>query len=371
VDTRDAARMDIQPAPDQAKLEAFTSAVSDDIAGMMATVMASIGDRLGLFKRLAAGGPATGAELAERTGLDERYVREWLGAMVGASYVEYTPASGRYMLSPEQARVLAEEGSPFFAGGVHQLAPALVMPLDRILDAFRNGGGVPQSAYDDNLWEGMERGNVGWIEHVLVQRALPAMPEAQAKLERGAHVADIGCGRGGALLKLAQAFPRSRYVGYDVFAPTVAAATARAEAAGVADRVRFEARDVSRGLPERYDLITSFDVVHDSADPPGLLRAVHEALRPDGLYVCFEPASQEKLADRVGARAAFLYSVSVLYCMTTSLSQGGVGLGAMGMPESKVRELARAAGFKVVRRVPLMDALGNEDTLHSMYVMRS
>jgi 2-polyprenyl-3-methyl-5-hydroxy-6-metoxy-1,4-benzoquinol methylase len=359
-----------RPALDREKLDAFVKMVSRDIASTMATVMAGIGDRLGLFKQLAADGPATSAELAARAGLDPRYVCEWLGAMAGAGYVAYDPASGRYTLPPEHARVLAEEGGPFFVGGVHQFVPALLAPLDRILEAFRRGGGAPQSAYDDNLWEGMERGNVGWLEHVLVQWALPEMPEVRAMLERGARVADIGCGRGGALIKLAREFPTARCVGYDLFPPTVAAATARAATAGVGDRVRFEARDVSQGLPEQYDLITSFDVVHDAADPLGLMRAVRAGLRPGGIYICFEPASQEKLEERVGGRATFLYSVSVLYCMTTSLSQGGAGLGALGMPESKVRELAAAAGFGAVRRVPLKDALGNDDTFHSMFELR-
>jgi SAM-dependent methyltransferase len=358
------------PALDQAKLEAFMTTVSRDIASAMVTVMAGIGNRLGLFKQLAAGGPATSAELATRAGLDERYVREWLGAMAAAGYIAYEPEGERYHLPLEHARVLAEEGGPFFVGGVHQFAPALIRPLDRILEAFRRGGGAPQSAYDDDLWEGMERSSASWNAHVLVQRALPEMPEVRAKLEHGALLADIGCGRGGALIALAQAFPGARFVGYDLYPPTVASATVNAVKAGVGDRIRFVARDVSQGLPEPYDIITSFDVVHDSADPLGLLRAVRAALRPDGIYVCFEPVSQEAVEDRVGPRAAFLYSVSVLYCMTTSLSQGGAGLGALGMPESKVRELAAVAGFSSVRRVALKDALGSDDTFHSMFELR-
>jgi SAM-dependent methyltransferase len=202
---------------------------------------------------------------------------------------------------------------------------------------------------------------------VLVQRALPAMPAVAALLEAGTDVADVGCGRGGALIALARAFPRSHFVGYDAFAPTVGAAAARAAAAGVGDRVRFVALDAARGLPELFDVVTSFDVVHDAVDPGGLLRAIRAALRPGGRYVCFEPRSAERIEERVGPRSTFLYGVSLLYCMTTSLAGGGVGLGALGLPESAVRALCADAGFSAVRRVDLLDARGEEDRFHALY----
>lgn len=151
--------------------------------------------------------------------------------------------------------------------------------LERVTTAFRLGGGVPQSAYDDNMWDGLDRFTNGWFENLLIQQWIPAMPDVRAKLEGGAQVADVGCGRGRALVKLAQTFPRARYVGYDIFGPTVERATANAQAAGVADRVRFAQRDGSQGFPEQYDVITTFDVVHDAVDPLGLLRTIRQALR--------------------------------------------------------------------------------------------
>jgi SAM-dependent methyltransferase len=285
--------------------------------------------------------------------------------------VEYEPASSHFTLPPEHARVLAEEDGPFFVGGALQFTLALASPLEEHLRAFRDGRGVPQSAYDAQLWEGMERSNAPWFEHGLVQRALPLAPEVRAKLERGAEVADIGSGSGRALIVLARAFPSSRYTGYDVFAPNIARARANAEAAGVADRVRFAEHDASQGLPEaRFNLITSFDVVHDAADPPALLRSIHAALRSDGIYLCLEPRSEERLEDNVGARGAFLYSASALYCMTTALARGGLGLGAAGLPESRLRALCLDAGFKMVRRLPLLDVAGNEDRFSSLYEIR-
>ncbi|TMD37888.1 MAG: methyltransferase domain-containing protein, partial [Chloroflexi bacterium] len=273
--------MTTQQSVDQAKTEAFLGKVLTDTSGMTTTIMASIGDRLGLFQQLAHG-PATSAQLATRADINERYAREWLGALASAGYVEYDPASERFTLPAEHMPVLAQEHGPIFFGGIHQMLAGMIGPLNQLIQAFQHGGGVPQSAYDHNMWEGLERYTAGWFENLLIPVWVPAMPEVQARLERGALLADVGCGRGKALIKLAQAFPRSRYVGYDIFEPTIAQATAQAQAAGVADRVRFEHRDVSAGLPEQYDVITTFDVIHDAIDPRGLLRTIRQALRSDG-----------------------------------------------------------------------------------------
>src|SRR5579859_3651459 len=345
--------MTTQHTIDQAKADAFVGKVLADTAALAVTVMSSIGDRLGLFKNLAQQGPATSEELAERTNINERYAREWLGAMASAGYVEYDPASRRFTLPPEHVPVLAQEGGPVFFGGVEEEIVGLAGPVNQLMQAFRSGGGVPMEAYDPSTWEGVTRFTNGWFENLLVPVWLPAMPEVQAKLERGALVADVGCGHGKALIKLAQTFPRSRYVGYDSFAPSIEQARANAEAAGVTDRVRFELRDVSEGLPEQYDIITTFDVVHDAVNPRGLLRAIRNGLKPDGHYVCLEINSSDRLEENIGLLGAFFYSVSVLYCMTSSLAHHGEGLGTVGLPEPKIRELCAEAEFGHVRRVPM------------------
>lgn len=344
--------MTTQQSIDQAKTEAFVGKVLTDVTSAMATVMASIGDRLGLFKELAQG-PATSAELAERAHINERYAREWLSQMTSVGYLAYDPPSQRFTLPPEHAPVLAQEGGPFFLGAAFQLTIAEIGPYNQLIQAFRQGGGVPMEAYDPALWEGQARFSAGFFEHLLVPVWLAAMPEVQAKLERGALVADVGCGQGRALIKLAQTYPRSRYVGYDVFAPTVTTATASAQAAGVADRVRFEQRDVSEGLPEQYDVITTFDVVHDAVDPRQLLRVIREGLRPGGRYVCMEVNGSDRLEENIGLLGSLFYGVSVLYCMTTSLAHHGEGLGTLGLPETKLRELCVEAGWSSVRRVPI------------------
>jgi SAM-dependent methyltransferase len=344
--------MTVQQRIDQAKTEAFLQKTMADVVSAMVTVMASIGDRLGLFKALAEA-PATSAELAERAHINERYAREWLSEMASAGYLAYDPASQRFTLPPEHAPVLAQEGGPFFFGGAYQLLIAEIGPFNQLLQAFRQGGGVPMEAYGPDTWEGQARFSGGFFEHLLVPIWLPAMPEVQAKLERGALVADVGCGQGRALIKLAQSYPQSRFVGYDLFAPSVARATANAQAAGVADRVRFEHLDVSEGLPEQYDIITTFDVVHDAVNPRRLLRAIREGLRPDGRYVCMEINSSDKLEENVGLVGSLFYGVSVLYCMTTSLADHGEGLGTLGLPETTLRELCAEVGFSHVQRVPI------------------
>jgi len=344
--------MSTQQSIDQAKVQAFMGKVMVDNASAVATVMVSIGDLLCLFRELAKGA-ATSVELADRAHINERYAREWLREMTSAGYLEHDTESQRFALPPEHAPVLAQEGGPFFLGGAIQMLMAQIGPYDQLLKVFQHGGGVAMEAYDPSIWEGMERMSAGTFEHLLVPVFLPAMPDVQAKLEQGALVADIGCGHGRALIKLAQTFPRSRYVGYDVYAPSIARATANARAAGVADRVRFEQRDVSHGLPEQYDVITTFDVVHDAVNPRGLLRSIREGLRPDGRYICMEFNASDKLEENAGPVGSLFYGVSVLYCMTTSLAGNGEGLGTLGLPETKLRELAEEAGFGDVRRIPI------------------
>src|SRR5215471_2455488 len=345
--------MTTQQTIDQAKADAFVGKVLADTAALAVTTLSSIGDRLGLFKNLAEQGPATSEELAGRTGINERYAREWLSAMACAGYLEYNLVMRRFTLPIEHIPVLAQEGGPVFFGGVQEEMVGLVGPVNQLIQAFRNGGGVPMEAYDPSTWEGVTRFTSGWFENLLVPVWLPLMPEVQAKLERGALLADVGCGQGKALIKLTQTYPQSRYVGYDSFAPSIEQARANAEASGVTDRVRFEHRDVSEGLPEQYDVITTFDVVHDAVNPRGLLRAIRNALRPDGRYVCLEINSSDQLEENIGLLGSFFYSVSVLYCMTTSLAHHGEGLGTVGIPESKMRELCAEAGFSNVRRVPM------------------
>ena len=251
--------MTTQVEIDQAKLEAFVGKAVGDASGMLAVVLSFLGDRLGLFRELAKVGSATSEELAQRAGVDERYAREWLRGLHAAGYLEYERESERFSLPPEQAQVLAVEGGPFFLGGAYHTLMGELRPIDRLVDAFHSGGGVPQSAYPADTWDGMCRFTRPWFENLLVQEWIPAVPEVKAKLERGARYADVGCGAGLALIKLAEAFPRSIFVGYDNFEGQIERARKAAEEASVADRVRFGLRDAADGLPERYDVVSTYE----------------------------------------------------------------------------------------------------------------
>jgi 2-polyprenyl-3-methyl-5-hydroxy-6-metoxy-1,4-benzoquinol methylase len=345
---------ELEEQVDEAAVEAFAEKVLADYAGANAFFMASIGDRLGLFEELGVAGPATSEELAARTSLQERYLREWLGGMAAGGYLDYNPSTARYTLPAAHVPVLAEEAGPaFFGCAFFDFSTNFGETYHQLLDAFRTGGGVSQEAYGAEVAESIERFTAPWFEHMLVEEWLPEMPVVTTKLTEGASVCDIGCGRGRALIRLAQSFPKSSLVGLDIYEPAVRAAEAAAENAGVAERVRFEVRDASEGLGGRYDVITTFDVVHDSVDPGAILRAVRAALEPDGRYVCVEINCADHPEENAGPLGTVLYGLSLAYCLPVSLAEGGAGLGTLGLPESKLTELAREAGFSEVRRLPI------------------
>lgn len=343
--------MDQAPPIDREKLKAFLEKATADTAGLFTSVLCVLGDRLGLFRALAGGGPATSAELAERAGVAERYAREWLAGLAAAGYLDHDPASGRFSLPPEHAAVLADETSLYFLGGAYQNFGGLLGTLPRLTEAFRAGGGVAQSEYPPELYEGMARATAPWHDNLLVRRWVPAVPGLEERLRAGIDVADVGCGRGRALLRLAEAFPASRFVGYDAFTPVAEAATAAAERAGLADRLAFRTLDAAGGLPGTYDLVTTFDVLHDAVDPPALLRSIRAALRPGGTYLVLEITCGDTVEDNAGPMGAMRYGMSVMYCMTTSLANGGAGLGTAGLPESVLRAMCAEAGFGEVTRV--------------------
>jgi SAM-dependent methyltransferase len=351
------------PPLDEARLGAFMERALGDAAGFMATTLAALGDRLGLFRALDAHGPCTSGELAAHAAIDARYALEWLRGMRAAGYVD--AAGDRFSLAPEHAQVLAVEGGPLFLGGAYELTLGYVRPLDRLTEAFRSGGGVPQSAYPAETWEGMTRFGRPMYDHALVQRWVPAIDGLQERLERGARWADVGCGGGLAVIRLAQAFPASSFVGYDSFEGQLELARRAAREAGVGDRVRFELRDASTGLPERFDVVSAFDVVHDAADPDRLLTAIRGALDPEGLLLVLEMHSADDPAENVGPLATIQYGVSVLYCMTTSLAQGGAALGTCGLPAGRLRDACAKAGFAGV------DAIECDDPMSALYAVRT
>jgi 2-polyprenyl-3-methyl-5-hydroxy-6-metoxy-1,4-benzoquinol methylase len=339
---------------DWSKVRKFSEQLSGDIAAVMHGAMSWIGDRLGIFKAMMDSGPITLEDLAARTNLSQRYLKEWLGSMVAANYVEYRTDSQTYFLPPEHAVSLADEDSLFFFGGfISGIIPNLAV-APKVADAFKTGKGVSISEYPSEVFAALERSSGPLYKHRLVQQWIPAMPSVKAKLEAGGSALDVGCGSGRAAITMAKAFPKSHFHGYDAHPGSIERAHNNAKAAGVEDRVTFEVVDCTRLPQNKFDFITTFEVVHDAVDPLGLLGAIRGALKPDGAYLMDELNVSANLEDNINNFARMLYSVSTLYCMTTSLAHGGAGIGAL-MGEPKARELAEQAGFTHFSRLPIKD----------------
>lgn len=346
------------PATDPKKTEEYLGKFFTDLVASITSLNLALGDRLGLFKTLAARGPATAKDLAQRTNVSPRYVLEWARALASAGYLTHNVKTDRFSLEPSWNPILAEEGGPQFFGGFLQQFPVIWERYWDIAKAFKTGKGVAVDSYGPEFYEGQARSAVQYLDHQLVGAWIPAMPHVQSRLKVGASVAEIGSGRGRGLIALAKAFPKSRFFGYDIHGPSVVAANKAARAAGVGDRVSFFERDaVKKGLPEKYDLVLTFDTLHDLGKPGAVVKAVGKALAKDGTFLLYEPCAGETLADNAGLAGSLLYGAGVGYCLSVGLSQGPDALGTAGLPESKVKSLAKDAGLTRVKRLPATDPM--------------
>jgi len=336
-------------AIDQAKLDRFLERFVVDLGAVLHAPNVVLGDKLGLYKALAAIGPATPAELAGRTGTHERYVTEWLRGQAAGGYVTYDPAADRYLLSEEQAFTLADETSPAFVAGAFQLATSTVVDEPRIAEAFRTGEGVGWDQHHPDLFEGTERFfRPGYVAN-LVDSWIPSLDGVQAKLDAGARVADVGCGHGASTILMATSWPRSTFVGFDYHRPSIEQARKAAADAGVSDRCTFEVAAAKDYPGEGYDLVAVFDALHDMGDPAGAAAHVRRSLAADGTFLLVEPAAGERVEDNLNPVGRIFYSASTLICVPNALSQGGPALGSQ-VPEARLRELLAEAGFGSVRR---------------------
>jgi SAM-dependent methyltransferase len=334
---------------DQQKLEAFLGKVVEDVGAAMSAALVVIGDKLGLYRALADHGPSTAAELARLTGTAERYVQEWLDAQASGRYVEYDAASGRYTLPPEQAVALSDDTSPAFVPGLFQITSAMWAGVDRIGERFASGAGLAWGEQHVCLFEGTERFFRSSYVGNLVSSWLPALDGAVQRLERGAKVADVGCGLGASTILMAQAFPRSRFFGFDSHPHSIERARQRAAAAGVSDRVTFDVAPSTRFPGRDYDLVAHFDCLHDMEDPIGAARRAREALVGDGLWMIVEPYASDRREDNHNPVGRVFYSASTMLCVPHSLSARGPALGAQA-GEARIRGIASEGGFGRFRR---------------------
>jgi 2-polyprenyl-3-methyl-5-hydroxy-6-metoxy-1,4-benzoquinol methylase len=337
-------------AVDPDKLDAFMGKFVGDLGAGMHAALAVLGDRLGLYKAMAAAGPLTSSDLAKKTGTSERYLREWLNAMAAGGYVSYDAAANRYFLNDEQAFTLADETSPAYLPGAFQVISAVFHSAPKIADAFKSGNGVGWHEHHTDLFVGTERFFRPNYAANLVTTWIPALEGIEARLKKGGKVADVGCGHGSSSILMAQAYPDTEIIGFDYHPASIETARQRAKEAGVANRTRFEVASAKSFAGQGYDLVTFFDCLHDMGDPAGAAKHVHQSLAPDGSWMVVEPMAGDTLESNLNPVGRVFYSASTMICCPASKAQEvGLALGAQA-GEKRLTEVIKSGGFKHVRR---------------------
>jgi SAM-dependent methyltransferase len=334
----------------QDKLMAFSTRTIADVAAGYIGVMVSLGTKLGLYKTLAGAGPLSAKEVAARSRCAERYVREWLNAQAAAGYLGYHAVSDTYELSPEQAAVLADEQSPFFIPHAWRVPASMWFDEGKALEAFRTGKGVSWDEHHEGMSCGIAAFYRNGYRASLVQQWLPALDGVVQQLEQGIDVADVGCGHGHSTVLMAQAFPNSRFHGFDTHAASIAQARSNAQQAGVGHRVGFELARAANYPDRRYGLICFFDVLHDLGDPVAAARHAADSLAPGGTVLLVEPFANDRVEDNIGTVGQLYYTGSTLICCGHAISEGGkMVLGAQA-GQARLAEVFRKAGYTHFRR---------------------
>lgn len=349
---------------DQAKAEAFGDRIVETLNAGSLALMTSIGHRTGLFDSMAGMAHSSSDQIATAAGLDERYVREWLGAMVTAAVVKYDPSGRTYQLPDEHAAFLTRDAAPDNVAAFLQYVPLLGSVEDQIIECFRSGGGAPYAQFP-RFQEVMAEDSGQTVVPVILDLILPLVPDLPDALRRGIDVLDVGCGSGRALNIMAAEYPASRFTGFDLSEEATSAGRRQAEENGVTN-LTFEARDVTKlGMSKSYDLITAFDAIHDQADPASVLAGISDALRDDGVFLMQDIAASSELHENLDHPiGTFLYAISVMHCMTVSLALGGAGLGTM-WGEGTARKMLADAGLPAVEVTRL-----SHDLQNAFYVAR-
>ena len=338
-----------RPALDMDKLNAFIGQFVTDLGAAVHTGMVVIGEKLGLYKALVAE-PLTSAELAAKTKTDERYVREWLGSQAAGGYVTYDEKTNKFSLSEEQAFTLANEDSPAYLPGAFQLALGSLAAIPRITESFRSGAGMGWHEHDEGVFHGCEKFFRPGYAANLVSSWIPSLKDVKEKLEAGAKVADVGCGKGASTILMAKAYPNSQFFGFDYHDKSIEGARETAKREGVADRVTFEVAKAKEFPGKGYDFVAVFDCLHDMGDPAGAAAHVLQSLSKDGTWMIVEPFANDQLKDNLNPVGRVYYSFSTLLCTPCSRSQEvGLCLGAQA-GEGRIRDVVTSAGFSRFRR---------------------
>jgi SAM-dependent methyltransferase len=339
-----------QPAIDESKLNEFMNKAIGDMGAAMNASLIAAGEQLGLYKAMGSGELMTSAEVAQKTGTSERYVREWLNAQAAGGYVNYDPASGRYWLSPEQAFALAKDDSPAYIPGFFLAAVSVAHDVERLIEGFRTGEGVGWHEHHHWLFEGTEKFFRPGYNANLISSWIPALNGMEEKLKKGAKVADVGCGHGASTIIMARAYPNSTFIGFDYHSGSIERARTLAEQANVGNRVVFEVASAKAFPGNNYDLVTFFDCLHDMGDPVGAARHVFRSLAPGGSWMIVEPRAEDTVEGNLHPIGRIFYAASTMICTPASLSQEvGMALGAQA-GEKRISEVVKAGGFNQFRR---------------------
>jgi SAM-dependent methyltransferase len=345
---------------DLAKMEERIGTLFGKAEGALTCALGLMGDRLGLYQALAQVGPSTGEELAKKTGLHERWVREWLQQQAAAGVIDYE--GGRFLLSPESEQILAHEESPFFGAGVFGSVVGLLGTLDDLGESFRTGIGAPYDSFGKEVAVGIERTLAPFFRARLVPEVIPMMDGVAQKLESGARVADVGCGAGVALVEMAKAFPKSEFHGYDNSRVALARAASHKNDAGISNVTFHETTHQRLPEDESLDFITTFDCIHDMTHPTGAIRAIRRSLKPDGTWFVADIHGHESFDENLASQplSGLLYGFSVLCCMRAALSTpDGEGLGTLGFTETVAQRMSQEAGFTRFRKHDLGNPLND------------
>jgi SAM-dependent methyltransferase len=336
-------------AVDMSKLNAFLGQFVSDLGATVHAGMVVIGEKLGLYKALASA-PMTSAELAAKTGTDERYLREWLASQAAGGYITYDGKTQKFSLTEEQAFALAKEDSPAYIPGAFELALGSLSAVPRIAESFRSGAGMGWHEHDARVFHGCEKFFRPGYAANLVNSWIPALAGVQDKLEKGARVADVGCGKGASTILMAKAFSKSRFFGFDYHAKSIEGARESAEREGISDRVTFEVAKAKEFSGKDYDFVAVFDCLHDMGDPVGAAAHVRRSLQNDGTWMIVEPFANDDLKDNLNPVGRVYYSFSTLLCTPCSRSQEvGLCLGAQA-GEKRLQDVVTSAGFRRFRR---------------------
>lgn len=344
---------------DEKKMQEFLEKAIGDLGATGSSTLVVVGEKLGLYKKMADSDPLTAKQLSEKTGVLERYVSEWLNNQAAGGYVTYDPMTGKYSLTEEQAACLADENSLTYLPGSFQAFLSMAKDEEKIARAFKEGKGIPWGDHHCDLYEGTEKFFKTSYMANLVSTWIPSLEGVEEKLKNGALVADIGCGHGSSTIIMAKEYPKSTFVGFDYHPPSIETAKRRAQEAGVSDQIRFEVSESTQFSGDSYDFVTIFDALHDMADPYGTSKQIFKSLKSDGSWMIVEPSSSDKLEENHNPLGRMFYSASATVCVPCSIAGNGPALGAQAGPK-KIQEVVKKGGFTRFR-------IATQNTMNIVY----